>query len=105
MSIPDLMAAIVTHPSPQHAMVSSTLYFELDIAGELAFHTQQFSTPSDPRFGAAVDRWLRANGFDPNAPADIVYAVLTRYPDIVVQQAVQFGRELPASGPRSFAVT
>jgi hypothetical protein len=105
MSVGNILAAAAANPAAQLAEVSSTLFHDLDVAGELDLRPVTFHVPSDPKYKEVIDDLLRSMGHDPNAPAGFVVYVLRRYPHITVQLGALHGLTLSATGPGSFRLT
>jgi hypothetical protein len=105
MSVTLLLSAASQNASARLAQVSSTLFYDLDVAGELDLRPIQIHVPSDPTYGPTVDALLRSIGINPNAPANFAVYVLKNHPHIAVQLGAQHGLQLVPTGPQSFRLT
>lgn len=105
MSVSLLLSAASGAAAAHLAQVSNTLFYDLDVAGELALRPIQFSVPSDPTYGEIINDFLRSLGIDPDAPANVSVYVLKKYPHIAVQFGALHGLTLSPTGPSSFILT
>lgn len=104
MSVGLLLADVAAHPAPFLAMVSVDLFMDLLTNGELSVALQATKVPSDPKYGAIIDDWLRSEGVDPNAPITVPDYYLTAFPPVHVRLDADYGLQLAPTGPGSYRI-
>lgn len=98
------MADVAAHPTPFLAVVSGDLFMDLLAAGELSVALQAAKIPSDSKYGAIIDDWLKSEGVNPNAPITVPDYYLTAFPPVHVRFDADYGLELAPTGPGSYRI-
>ena len=75
---------------------------DLHTAGELGVALQAMKVPSDPKYGAIIDEWLKSEGINPNAPITVPDYYLAASPPVHVRLDADYGLELAPTGPGSY---
>lgn len=104
MSVGLLLADVAANPAPFLAVVSGDLFMDLVDAGALSVALQAAKIPSDPKYGAVIDDWLRSEGVNPNAPITVPDYYLTAFPPVHVRLDADYGLELALAGPGSYRI-
>ncbi len=102
MSLELLLVDVATHPAPFLAVVSADLFMDLHTAGELGVALQAVKVPSDPKYRAIIDDWLKSEGINPDAPITVPDYYLAAFPHVHVRLDADFGVELAPTGPESY---
>lgn len=104
MSVELLLADVAAHPAPFLAVVSGDLFVDVLTTGELSVALQAAKVPSDPKYGATIDDWLRSEGINPNAPITVPDYYLTAFPPVHVRLDADYDLELAPIGPGSYRI-
>lgn len=104
MSVELLLADVAAHPAPFLAVASGDVFMDLHTAGELSVALQAVKVPSDPKYGAIIDDWLKSEGINPNAPINLPDYYLAAFPPVHVRLDANYGLVLDPSGPGSYRI-
>lgn len=104
MTVKLLLADVAAHPAPFLAVVSGDVFLDLHTAGELSVALQAVKVPSDPRYGAIIDNWLKSEGIDPDAPITLPDYYLSAFPPVHVRLDADYGLILDPRGPGSYRI-
>ena len=104
MSVGLLLADVTALRAPFLAVVSGDLFMDLLAAGELGVALQAAKIPSDPKYGAIIDDWLKSEGINPNAPITVPDYYLNAFPPVHVRLDADYGLELAPTGHGSYRI-
>jgi hypothetical protein len=104
MSVGLLLPDVAALRAPFLAVISGDLFMDLFAAGELSVALQAAKIPSDPKYGAIIDEWLKSEGVNPNAPITVPDYHLTAYPPVHVRLDADYGLELAPTGIGSYRI-